>query len=145
MRWKKSVLLVLLAAALPVATPHAAAQRKTVCTVTVNSADEKEAFRRHLPSGQYQFVELVEPNRPDWLSSACRAAISCDLLIISGHYDGGKEFFSDRLDVHEFLPVSELERTSCNASCPGVFSNLKEVYLFGCNTLNPQPQSSASA
>ena len=34
---------------------------------------------------------------------------------------------------------------SCSDSCPGLFSQLKEVHLFGCNTLNPQPQSSASA
>ncbi len=67
------------------------------------------------------------------------------MLIISGHYDGGNEFFSDRLDVSEFLPVDELERVSCSDSCPGLFSQLKEVYLFGCNTLNPRPLSSASA
>ena len=47
--------------------------------------------------------------------------------------------------MREFLPVTELERVSCSDSCPALFSRLKEVYLFGCNTLNPQPQSSASA
>ena len=67
------------------------------------------------------------------------------MLIISGHYDGGNEFFSDRLELREFLPVAELERVSCSDSCPGLFSRLKEVHLFGCNTLNPEPQSSASA
>ena len=67
------------------------------------------------------------------------------MLVISGHYDGGNEFFSDQLEAREFLPVDELERVSCSDSCPGLFSHLKEVYLFGCNTLNPEPQSSASA
>ena len=67
------------------------------------------------------------------------------MLIISGHYDGNTEFFSDRLEVSEFLPVAELERVSCSDSCPALFSRLKEVYLFGCNTLNPQPQSGATA
>ena len=38
-----------------------------------------------------------------------------------------------------------MERVSCSASCPGLFSNLKEVYLFGCNTLNPGANKSASA
>jgi hypothetical protein len=38
---------------------------QTVCTITVNSSDEKETFRRHLPSAKYQFVELVERGRPD--------------------------------------------------------------------------------
>jgi hypothetical protein len=90
-------------------------------------------------------VELVERGRPDWLATACQASIACDVLVISGHYDGDNEFFSDRLDVDEHLPVSELERASCSDTCPALFSRLKEVYLFGCNTLNPQPQSSASA
>ncbi|MBX3605905.1 MAG: hypothetical protein KF788_11555 [Piscinibacter sp.] len=123
----------------------AAAAPKTVCTITVNSADEKEAFRRYLPASRYRFVELVEPGRPDWLASACRAGVRCDVLIVSGHYDGANEFFSDRLEAREYLPVAELERVSCSASCPGLFERLQEVYLFGCNTLNPAPQSSASA
>jgi hypothetical protein len=42
-----------------------------VCTITVNSPDEKETFRRHLPPGDYRFVELVERGRTDWLASAC--------------------------------------------------------------------------
>jgi hypothetical protein len=110
---------------------------KTVCTVTVNSADEKEAFRRALPKGNYEFVELVERGRPDWLESSCRKGVRCDVLIISGHYDGGNEFFSDQLGAREYLPVAELERVSCSNSCPGLFSRLKEVYLFGCHTLDP--------
>src|SRR6188508_69167 len=95
------------------------AQKKTVCTVTVNSADEKEAFRKALGPGQYDFVELVEHGRADWLESACRTGVRCDVLVISGHYDGGNEFFSDRTEAREYLPVDELERVSCNGSCPG--------------------------
>jgi len=130
-------------------TPLAAAEKpaplKTVCTITVNSPDEKEAFRRYLPAARYRFVELVERNRSDWLASACQARISCDVLIISGHYDGGNEFFSDSLENSEHLPVDEMERVSCSDTCPGLFSHLKEVHLFGCNTLNPEAHSSASA
>ncbi len=126
------------------ATPVFAAGKQTVCTITVNSADEKEAFRRYLPESKYRFVELVERGRPDWLASACHAGVICDVLVISGHYDGGNQFFSDQLEVNEFLPVDEMERVSCSDSCPGLFSHLKEVHLFGCNTLNPAPQSSAS-
>jgi hypothetical protein len=112
---------------------------RTVCTITVNSADEKEAFRRHLPESQNRFVELVERGRPDWLSSACRAGVRCDVLIVSGHFDGANEFFADDPVVRENLTVDELERVSCSESCPTLFEQLKEVYLFGCNTLNPQP------
>ncbi len=121
------------------------AEKKTVCSITVNSADEKEAFRRSLPPSKYEFVELVERGRPDWLESACRQGIRCDVLVISGHYDGGNEFFSEHLEAREFLPVAEMERVSCSDSCPGLFSQLKEVYLFGCNTLNPEALRSASA
>ena len=67
------------------------------------------------------------------------------MLIISGHYDGGHEFFSEHVEASEFLPVAEMERVSCSGSCPGLFSRLKEVYLFGCNTLNPEAQAQRSA
>ena len=125
--------------------PAAVPAVRTVCSVTVNSPDEKRALARHLGPGRWRFVELVEPGRPDWLHAACRAELRCDVLVISGHYDGGQQFFSDRVDVQEHLPVSELERASCTPSCGGLLGQLKEVYLFGCNTLNPQPQSSAAA
>src|SRR6187399_1829066 len=140
----KSALLLALSAALCV-LPQAHAGKSTVCTITVNSADEKQTFRRYLPEDKYQFVELVERGRPDWLASACRQGVRCDLLLISGHFDGMTEFYSDRLAQQESLPVSELERASCSDSCPGVFSQLKEVYLFGCNTLNAEAMRSASA
>ena len=122
----------------------ARADKKTVCTVTVNSADEKEAFRRSLPPDKFDFVELVEQGRSDWLASACRKGVRCDVLLISGHHDGETGFFSDRVEADEFLSPDQMERASCSDSCPGVFAQLKEVYLFGCNTLNPDPVRSAS-
>ena len=121
------------------------AAAKTVCTITVNSPDERETLRRALPPGDFEFVELVERGRADWLASACRQRIQCDVLVISGHFDDGSEFYSDRLDVRESLPVDEMERISCSETCPGLFSRLKEVYLFGCNTLNAGARQSASA
>jgi len=123
----------------------ASADKKTVCTITVNSPDEKDIFRRYLPQDEFQFVELVERGRPDWLASACRAGVRCDVLLISGHFDGGTEFYTDRLDAREFLPVDEMERVACSDSCPGLLSQLKEVYLFGCKTLNAEAMRSASA
>ena len=44
-------------------------------------------------------------------------------LLISGHFDGGDEFYSDRVDARESLPVDEMERVSCSDSCPGLFSS----------------------
>jgi hypothetical protein len=140
---RKFALLLALVAIL-CAFPQARAAKSTVCTITVNSADEKQTFRRYLPEDKYQFVELVERGRPDWLASACRQRVRCDVLIISGHFNG-EEFFSEHLDSNEFLPVAEMERASCSNSCPGLFSQLKEVYLFGCNTLNAEAGISASA
>src|SRR5437762_4942643 len=92
---------------------HGLAAKRTVCTITVNSSDEADAFRRRLPKDQFEFVELVERGRPDWLASACQQKVSCDMLIISGHFNGRTDFFSDKPDVREFLPVEELERVSC--------------------------------
>jgi hypothetical protein len=124
---------------------EAHAGKRTVCTITVNSPDEKEMFRQRLPEDQYQFVELVERGRPDWLESACRQGVRCDALVISGHFDGSTEFYSDQVASSEFLPVAEMERASCSDSCPGLFSQLKEVYLFGCNTLNAEAVNSVSS
>ncbi len=115
-----------------------------MCTITVNSPDEREAFRRNLPPERFEFVELVEPGRPDWLASACRKQVRCDVLVISGHFDDGSEFYSDRHDSVDHLPVAELERAACTSSCTSLFSRLKEVYLFGCNTLNAEALRFAS-
>jgi hypothetical protein len=119
----------------------AAAEKKTVCTITVNSSDEKDAMRARLPKGEYEFVELVEKGRPDWLRGACERKIQCDALVISGHFNAGEDFYSDKIETREHLRMDELERASCSGSCPGLFSRLKEVYLFGCESLNPIPPS----
>lgn len=112
------------------------AQKGTVCTITVNSPDEKQTFRQHLPQDKWDFVELVEPGRKDWLETACRKQVKCDLLIISGHFSPGTGFYPEEAKTHENLRVEEMERVSCSESCPSLFSGLKEVYMFGCNTLN---------
>ena len=123
----------------------APAPRTTICTITVNSPDEKEVLQRYLPESRYQFVELVERGRPDWLGSACRKGVQCDVLVISGHFDSGTEFYTDRLHQRESLPVEEMERVACSDGCPGLFSKLKEVYLFGCNTLDGATGESTAA
>src|SRR5450759_327410 len=139
----KLVLMVALSAAAWAFEAHA--EKSTVCTITVNSPEEKEVFRRNLPEDRFQFVELVERGRPDWLASACRKGVQCDVLLISGHFDAGTEFYTDRLDQRESLPVEEMERVSCSDSCPGLFSHLKDVFLFGCNTLNGDAGDSTAA
>ena len=124
---------------------NAYAEKKTVCTITVNSADEKETLAQRLPKGEYQFVELVEKGRSDWLQSSCQKGVQCDVLVVSGHFNAGDVFYSDKLDSDEHLQVDELERASCSNSCPGLFSRLKEVYLFGCESLNPDATKYSSS
>jgi hypothetical protein len=133
-----------LAALVVAGSPAVLAAPKTVCTVTINSSDEREVFQRHLPPDEYRFVELVQRGKPDWLASACQRRVSCDALIISGHFDDGTEFYTDRFEDHEVLTVHELQQASCSASCSSLFSQLKEVYLFGCNTLKSDPRRVAA-
>jgi hypothetical protein len=118
----------------------ASAAPKTVCTVTINSPDERDTFKRFLPPDEYRIVELVQRGQPDWLAQACQRRVSCDALIISGHFDDGIEFYPDRFENQEALTVHELQRASCSASCSSLFAQLKEVYLFGCNTLKSDPR-----
>ena len=132
-----AALLTVLAAA---CVSDASALPKTVCTITINSSDEKDVFQRKLPRGEYNFVELVQRGQPDWLASARRRGVACDALIISGHFDDGTEFYTDRHHDREFLTVHEMQRASCSASGDGLFAQLKEVYLFGCNTLKSEPR-----
>ncbi len=135
--------LIVVAAAL-LGSPQAHGERKTVCTITVNSADEKETFRKRLPPGAYDFVELVEKGRAEWLGTSCRKGVQCDVLVVSGHFNAGDDFYSDRLENNEYLRVDELERAACSDSCPGLFSKLREVYLFGCESLNPEATRNAT-
>ena len=137
--FRQSSLAALLAAALPFS--GVAAETRTVCTITVNSPDEREAFREFLPADRYTFVELAERGRPDWLGAACRRQVRCDVLVVSGHF-AGTDFYSSRHGEH--LPVDEIERVACSGSCPDLFSKLQEVYLFGCDTLKPEAVRSAS-
>ncbi len=138
----KSALLLALAASLCAPAAHAV---KTVCTITVNSSNEREALRKFLPKDQYQFVELLEKGRPDWLASSCRRGVQCDVLVVSGHFNAGETFYSDKIENNDFFKVDELERASCSNSCPGLFAHLKEVYLFGCESLNPDATKYSSS
>jgi hypothetical protein len=65
MRLPASFLHLLCVLAACLSPQLASAEKQTVCTITVNSPDEQESFRRFLPASKYQFVELVERHRPD--------------------------------------------------------------------------------
>ena len=115
-------------------------ERINVCTMTLNSSDEAEVFRQYLPEDRFRFIELVprdgysvsEEEHQSWFTQVCQnPRISCDMLIISGHFAG--MFFGTEND--HILSLSEIEQISCWNSCPRIFDQLKEVFLFGCNTM----------
>lgn len=119
--------------------------RFTVCSITINSDDEIQTFRKYLPEHEFRFVELTElasatPVAPSdsWFGRACEADLRCDVLVLSAHF--GNTYaghygttFAGRSG--HTLALEELERRRCDASCPGVLSSPLEVFLFGCQTL----------
>ena len=121
-------------------------KKPTICTVTINSSEEKEVFQSHLGE-DFNFVELTDfatrsvldtgygniPQGPeiynDWFLRACQKGVECDILVISGHF-GGSFFGSSGLH----LGLTELQSRSCQQACDGILKKPKEVFLFGCNT-----------
>lgn len=114
-------------------------KKMNVCTMTLNSSDEVNVFRQYLPENQFNFIELVsdysvqrEGGYQSWFTRACqRSDLSCDVLIISGHFAG--MFFGKNSE--SILSLSELEKTACRKGCPRILGDLKEAFLFGCNTM----------
>lgn len=118
----------------------AAQSGRTVCTVTINSDDEKKIFQNNLQGQGFKFVELtdfakssdLEGSSADWFEKACASGVKCDVLMISGHFGGS--FFGEN-EKNLTLSSNEMEKQSCKKTCDGIMKNPKEVFLFGCNTL----------
>ncbi len=134
------VALVLLSAA-----PAIAGERFTVCSITINSADEIRTFRKGLPASQFDFVELTKAakatladGKPTWFAEACQSGVRCDVLLLSGHFSNtylgsfGTTFAGD---LGLSLPLEDLSGRSCDQTCPGILSSPLEVFLLGCRTL----------
>ncbi len=100
--------------------------KPTVCSITLNSEEEKQTFAEHLPN--FNHVELFS-DKSNWLEDLKGKNIKCDILLISGHFGGS--FFGDK----GRLSLEQLEAASCNEDYKGIFKHPKEVFLFGCNTL----------
>ncbi len=128
MRLKKLNLLFVLSFVL--CSFQAQAGKKTVCTMTINSSDEADTFKKFLSPQEFNFIELTKSDDSQWLAKACEKKVNCDMLIISGHF-AGSFFGSSR--IH--MPIEDLEIHSCKSECDGIFKQPKEVFLFGCNTL----------
>ncbi len=114
--------------------------KPTVCTITINSSDEKEVFNKYL-NKDFNFIELVDEENDDWFKNSCESGLECDILIISGNF-GGSFFGKSR---HR-LSTASLENYSCQKACPGILKKPKEVFLFGCNTTaGKEPDSRTAA
>jgi hypothetical protein len=115
----------------PVVDPN----KFTICTMTINSPDEKKIFQAQAAKNPAKFNPVVEltqmGNDSDWFSKACTSGIRCDQLVISGHFAG--DFFGKS---GKSLSLKELETASCSKSCEGILNQPYEVFLFGCNTLS---------
>lgn len=125
-----SLLLPLGAQAIPTIDRH----KHTVCAMTLNSTNERQVFEelvRRFPDRYNPVVELTEFGDPsNWFQRACASGISCDQLVISGHFAAG---FSGKRGFS--LPLKRLEAAGCSKSCEGILNHPYEVFLFGCNTL----------
>ncbi len=103
-------------------------KKPTVCSMTINSEDEKQVFQKYL-GRDFNFIELAS-KKSNWFEEACHAGVQCDILLISGHF--GLSFFGKN---GYKLPLSKLEIRTCQTGCDGILKRPKEVFLFGCNTL----------
>lgn len=115
--------------------------RTRVCTMTINSADEKQAFIEQSKKikDNVDYIELTPSGtdfqRNTWLRSVCgqltKKRVSCDKLILSSHF--GPRLYGDS---RKEIDLDYLEMMSCSSFCSSLFSKLKETYLFTCNSLS---------
>lgn len=129
MRMKTCLLLILGSLLFSVG---ATAAPKRICTMTLNSENEREVLRSLYAGSDVEVTELVPANKdPQWLQKACQSGIECDVLLVSGHFGG--VFFGE--GVSTTLDLKEIEKLSCENACPGILNKPKDVFLMGCNTL----------
>ena len=120
-----------------IVSPFFSLARYQVCSITINSSDEIETFKEFLPARDFDFVELLpsrvnpqQNHQSHWFDRACEKDYRCDILVISGHFAG--TFFGES---SYSLPTELMEEKACKKNCPGILNGLKEIFLFGCNTL----------
>lgn len=133
------------------ALSRGAEDQLTICTITLNSKNEKETFKKHAPPDT-RFIELTsfspvpvnsdqpieEADKVEWFHRACLASQSknhpfkCNAIIVSGHF--AEVFFGDRTQLE--LDMDTMEKHSCMKDCENILRSPEEVFLFGCNTLS---------
>lgn len=121
-------------------TPKLDPNKNTVCSVSITSNLQVQAFKEHLIKhkeiNKYQFVELTKlPGKDaegDWFDRACNSGITCDVLFMTGHFASG--FFGNNQN-DPGVDSEKLRELSCTKKCENILRSPVEVFLFGCNTL----------
>jgi hypothetical protein len=113
-------------------------EKKNVCSITINSSEEINLFKKAFNPSQWNFIELTQiddgsalKSTSNWFKNSCEKKIQCDILVLSGHFAG--RFFGH--DSGFSLTMEEIEMNSCSQDCGGIIHRPKEIFLFGCNTL----------
>lgn len=79
----------------------------------------------------------MEQGRPDWLASACRQGIRCDLLVISGHFDGSmRRIFMNVPVIYGFSSVAPLGPTA--ATLLGRYLQSSSIAEVGSGRASPK-------
>lgn len=126
-----------------------ASAKYNICTITLNSKEEIDLFKKNLNPNVFSFVELTDlassKSEPEavkgvlwpiegWFNKVCELETNCDALIISSHQWEGK-FFGEAKSSSFRLSADLLQEKKYQNSCGSFFKKIKQVYLFGCNTL----------
>lgn len=115
-------------------------QKQTICTITINSSEEKKSLLHNLPDSKFQVVELAtdgsinnySSRKTAFLVDACNSLnankVKCDQVILSTHF--GNHYWGEtglRFNIDDF------EQLSCSNVCSNVLSTPKTKIAFACN------------
>lgn len=115
-------------------SPKIDPKKFTICTITLNSTNERDAFQKNAEKYKGQInplVELTNFGDGDWFKKACESKIRCDQLIISGHHSSG-HFYGDG---SKRINDDTLIEAGCSKKCQGIMNKPYEVFMFGCTTM----------
>ena len=120
------------------------AEKINFCSITLNSSDEINFFKKNLPQKQFNFIELTDETtdfETDWMEKSCQrnSTTQCDILLISGHF-AGEVFFGVKRNSGRRVFTHHLLDKVCNQTCDHILKSPKLVFLFGGHTLSSQEE-----
>jgi hypothetical protein len=100
------------------------AKKLNFCSITLNSSDEIEYFKKNLASDEFKFTELTRDSDnfdKDWMEASCKrhSSLNCDVLLISGHF-AGEVFFGVNGQSGRRVFTHHLLDKVCNESCDNI-------------------------